>query len=349
MKFLNSIFSVFLSNKVRNHIAKNQLQLDWINTLFVLSFLLIGCVGVPLFYLAGNEIHLGPWALAFTTYWIMGIGITMGYHRLFSHRTYEAANWVQALLLIAGSGALQNSALKWSADHRKHHSFTDTEKDPYNAKLGFLWSHVLWIFFSDPAEKALRFSGASNEARLLQQFPQCRDLVKNPLVRLQHRISIPFGILFGFGIPLAFGIHYNMVLEYVLVAGFLRTTLVHNSTFFINSLAHIWGTQPHSDKDTARDSVAMAFLALGEGYHNYHHSFPNDYRNGTQALHFDSTKWLIYGFSKVGATWNLKRSNLQKNSADTVSQELLNRLSAEKVYSLHPVKDPLDFPSKISV
>jgi stearoyl-CoA desaturase (delta-9 desaturase) len=312
-----SLKNVFLSPSVRDHLRKNHLSFDWVNFIFVMSFLVVGLVGVPLYYLWGNAFHSGPWILAALGYWIPGLGITMGYHRLFSHRTYEASPWVESFLLAAGAIALQNSALKWSADHRKHHSFTDTERDPYNAKLGFLWSHILWIFYSDPPENVVRFSGNAEE-KLLQEFPQCRDLVRNPRVRFQNKIAAPLGIILGFGIPAALGFASGHFWEWILVAGFLRATVLHNSTFFINSFAHILGSQPHSHKDTSRDSLAMALLALGEGYHNYHHTYPNDYRNGTRGYHFDPTKWIIYGLSKVGATWDLKRSKPGRVFAEVV-------------------------------
>lgn len=300
----------FLSQGAQDHIARNHLEFDWVNFLFVMSFMVAGLGGVPIYYLAGHSAHWGPWFLCLLGYWIPGIGITMGYHRLFSHRTYDAAKWVEAALLFFGAVALQNSALKWSADHRRHHSFTDTDRDPYNAKFGFLWSHVLWIFYANKKEKNLRFAG-TREEQLLQEFPQCRDLIHRPLIRLQHRVSAPLGILISFGVPILFGLALGHLTEWVLVGGFLRATILQNSTFFINSLAHIIGSQSHSTKTTARDSFVMAVLALGEGYHNYHHAYPNDYRNGTKSYHFDPTKWLIYGLSRIGATRNLKRSKFQ--------------------------------------
>jgi stearoyl-CoA desaturase (Delta-9 desaturase) len=346
-----SFANLFLNPQVKAHLQKHGLQFDWVNTLFVMSFMVFGLIGVPLYYFTGHAMHPGPWILAVVGYWIPGIGITMGYHRLFSHKTYEAARWVEGSLLAVGAVALQNSALKWSADHRRHHSFTDTEKDPYNAKFGFLWSHILWIFFSDPKEKAQRFSGETAEQRLLQEFPQCRDLVRNPLVRLQHRFAIPFGFLVGFGLPIAIGMSQGLVWEYLLVGGFLRATILHNSTFFINSLAHIWGGQPHSDEDTSRDSAAMAVLALGEGYHNYHHTYPNDYRNGTRAYHFDPTKWLIYGLSKVGSTWNLKRSrpSTVKHQLDLEPLQNVINLEDGPGSSPLPSKDLPDSRNRISV
>jgi len=199
--------------------------------------------------------------------------------------------------------------LKWSSDHRTHHQYTDTDKDPYNAHLGLLWSHLLWIFYSKKNESHYRWDFLTlNQKKLAQKFPNCQDLVKNPLVRLQHAISLPLGVILSLSIPALIGWAVGGdVWAYVLVAGFLRITLLHHSTFTINSLAHYWGKKNYPSLDTAKDSFLVALISLGEGYHNYHHTFPSDYRNGVLAHQFDPTKWVIYLCSKVGFTWDLKR------------------------------------------
>ena len=155
----------FLNDDIRQHLKDQNLKFDLINALFVTAFFAVALVGVPI-YLLSAGFSWGPWIMAFALYWVTGLGITMGYHRYFSHRAYDASPVVQFFLLVGGAMALQNSALKWSADHRKHHSFTDTSKDPYNAKLGFWWSHVLWIFYSDPDETAARFAGVNGDGIL---------------------------------------------------------------------------------------------------------------------------------------------------------------------------------------
>jgi stearoyl-CoA desaturase (delta-9 desaturase) len=297
--------SLFVSNDVRTHIQNHKLSFDLLNATFVLGFMLVAAIGVPT-YLFLKGASWGPWILAFVLYWVAGLGVTMGYHRYFSHRSFDSHPVIEFLLLIAGTMSLQNSALKWSSDHRKHHSFTDTDKDPYNAKLGFWWSHILWIFYSDKEESQARFSGESSIQALQRLFPNCRDLIQKPMIRLQHKLSIPMGLILSFGIPALVGYWAGDLGGYVLIAGFLRVALLHNSTFFINSLAHIWGEQPHSTKDTSRNSFWLALLALGEGYHNYHHTYPTDYRNGVKAYHFDPTKWIIRGLSLVGLTSNLR-------------------------------------------
>lgn len=308
----------FLNPAVKAHIKEKNLKFDRANTFFVTMFGLVGFIGTPIYLTLTDAWAWGPWIAAVVFYWIGGLGITMGYHRYYSHRTFDAKRWVQYLMTIGGSLALENSVIKWSADHRRHHSFCDTDKDPYNAKLGFWWSHMIWIFYTDEHELGgAHHSGISNADELAKQFPNAKDLIKDPLLRWQHAYAIPFGALLCFGLPALIGwaVGGNVV-AYVLVAGFTRLAFLHHSTYFINSLAHIWGRQTHSEASTARDNPWLAFLALGEGYHNYHHTYPNDYRNGIRVFDFDPTKWIIGGLSRFGQTWNLKTADKQRARAE---------------------------------
>jgi stearoyl-CoA desaturase (delta-9 desaturase) len=136
-----------------------------------------------------------------------------------------------------------------------------------------------------------------------------RDLLEDPLVRWQHRWYKELGVAVAFGIPLAVGLATGRVLGCLLIGGVLRVVISHHGTFFINSLCHMIGRQPYSREHSARDSAVMAVLAFGEGYHNYHHSFPFDYRNGIRGWHFDPAKWLIYCLSRLGFARDLRRAS----------------------------------------
>ncbi len=303
----------FLSPQVKQHIKEEKLSFDWANTFFVSMFGIVGFIATPIYLTLTHSWSWGPWLWAIALYWFSGIGITMGYHRYYSHRTFDAKRWVEYLMLFAGSMALQNSILKWSADHRRHHSFVDTGKDPYNARLGFLWSHILWIFYANGKEQGgAHYSGESSVESLSKQYPNCRDLIKDPLIRFQHAYALPLGALLCFGVPALIALATGgSVVAYIMVAGFTRLAFVHHCTYFINSLCHIWGEQPHSDKHTAVDNPWVAFLSYGEGFHNYHHSYPNDYRNGIKFYHFDPTKWVIRGLSYFGQTHNLRVAKIR--------------------------------------
>jgi stearoyl-CoA desaturase (delta-9 desaturase) len=234
------------------------------------------------------------WTMFSLLYVITGLGITVGYHRLSAHRSFDCPNWVKGCLLIAGGWALENSALKWAADHIRHHAQCDQEKDPYNAMRGFWYSHCGWIFFKDP------HADEKYVSRLRQ----------DPVVLWQHRYYLPI-VLSGLALPFVVGYLYTHSLigglGCFLLAGLGRTFFVLNSTFCINSICHLWGRQPHSTEDSSRDSWVVSLVTLGEGYHNYHHAHQRDYRNGPRWYNFDPSKWMIFGMSKVGAAWDLSR------------------------------------------
>lgn len=237
-----------------------------------------------------------------------GMSITGGYHRLWAHRAYDARAPLKVLYLVFGAMALQNSALVWCTGHRAHHRFVDdNERDPYSARRGFWFSHIGWMLRDYP-------SG-------MPDFSTVPDLRRDRLVMLQHRCYVPLAVGTNVGFPLAGGWAIDELWGTFLLAGVLRLVLSHHFTFFINSLAHMWGTQPYTDRNTARDNPLLALLTHGEGYHNYHHIFAHDYRNGVRWWQWDPTKWLIASLRWVGVTRNLRRvSDYQIQRAALVMQ-----------------------------
>ncbi|MBC7540961.1 MAG: fatty acid desaturase [Bacteriovorax sp.] len=272
-------------------IQKEKLQIDWVNTLF-LTLTPVAAVILSWIYFRGHGVQYSQILLAVAFYFITGIAITAGYHRLLSHRAYSAGKIVKFLYLIFGAAAFQNSALKWAADHRIHHRHVDGEKDPYNINKGFFYAHMGWIFFKDQ----------NNETA---HYP--KDLLNDKLVMWQHRNYLAIAVSVGFILPTVIGYFLGSALGGLALAGVTRVVFVHHCTFFINSLCHVVGNRPYTDTNTARDSYVMAFFSYGEGYHNYHHYFPSDYRNGIRWYHFDPTKWLIKVLSFVGLVRDLKK------------------------------------------
>ncbi len=265
----------------------------WTNVLLFSITFLIALVGVPWYAIT---VGFG-WSEIIATILCLGycgMSITAGYHRLWAHKTYDAHPILQVIFAIGGAFALQNSALHWSSDHRVHHKFVDNnDRDPYSAKRGFWYSHIGWMLRE---YQAYRYNDYNN----------VRDLQNNKIVMWQHNNYLLLTVLTNFGIPLVLGVLSGNIVGMLLSAGFLRLVLSHHFTFFINSLAHIWGSQPYTDENTARDNGLLAFVTYGEGYHNYHHIFEYDYRNGIRWWQFDPTKWLIKGCTWVGLTRNLK-------------------------------------------
>ncbi|OZB04641.1 MAG: acyl-CoA desaturase [Idiomarina sp. 34-48-12] len=268
----------------------------WLNlSVFAITFL-VTVIGVPWYGLT-HGFSAGLIAGLIGTIVFAGISITAGYHRLWAHRAYDAHWSLRILFALGGALAVQNSALHWSSDHREHHKHVDdNDKDPYSAKRGFWYSHIGWMLRE---YQASRYSNYDN----------AKDLQKDPIVMWQHRNYLMLTLVTSIGWPIALGLMLGDVWGAIILVGFARLVINHHTTFFINSLAHIWGKQTYTDRNTARDNGVLALLTFGEGYHNYHHIFSADYRNGIRWWHFDPTKWLIRACSWVGLTSNLKRTN----------------------------------------
>lgn len=265
-----------------------------------------------------------------------GMSITAGYHRLWSHKAYEANPVVKVIFAIGGAMALQNSILHWASDHRVHHQHVDdNDNDPYSAKRGFWFSHIGWML-------------REYQPQRYADYRNCKDLQKDKVVMWQHKHYLLIMLTANFGITGFLGWLNGDILGMILIAGVFRLVLVHHVTFFINSLAHIWGRQPYTEKNSARDNDILAFFTFGEGYHNFHHIFEYDYRNGVKWWQFDPTKWLIRGLSFIGLTKNLRRcpeeriekaklamqlQRVQNTLASSTSlvnkEELLSKLNSE--------------------
>lgn len=249
-------------------------------------------IGVPTFAYFYDYTWV-DWSLFAALYVVTGLGITVGYHRLLAHRSFTCPDWVKAALLIAGGWALENSVLKWAADHIRHHARCDQEDDPYNAKLGFWHSHCGWLFRIDP----------HRDEKYASRLKQDR------IVMWQHKYYLPI-VLSGLALPFIVGFLYKGWvggLGCFLLAGVGRTFFVLNSTFCINSICHLWGEQPHGKENSSRDGWWVSLVTFGEGYHNYHHKYQSDYRNGPKWYNFDPSKWLIYCLSMMRLASSLRR------------------------------------------
>jgi stearoyl-CoA desaturase (delta-9 desaturase) len=267
--------------------------INWLTTIVFTATPLAALTLVPWYGLTHG---FSAWAWGSFVFFLFacGIAITAGYHRLWSHRAYNAHWSVRLFYMIFGAMALQNSILIWGSQHRTHHRFVDDwDKDPYSARRGFWFSHMGWILRNYP-------SGVND-------FSNARDLERDPIVMFQHRHYLAIALGTNFGLPLALGWAVGDVWGVFLLGGLLRLVINHHFTWFINSLAHLWGSQPYTDENKARDNPVLAFVTYGEGYHNFHHIFQNDYRNGVKWYQFDPTKWLIATLSFMGLAENLKR------------------------------------------
>ena len=221
------------------------------------------------------------------------MAITAGYHRLYAHTTYKAHPVLQAAILFFAAAAFEQSALRWASLHRTHHRYVDTEQDPYNIKRGFFYAHMGWMMSKKP----------------VVNYENVADLQKNPLLMNQHRYYRQWALVAGIFVPLFLGVVTGHLMGSILLGIAARLALVHHSTFFINSFAHSFGTFEYDAESTGKDNWFGAVLTNGEGYHNFHHRFPGDYRNGVLWHHWDPTKWMIWFLSKTGLAWGLKRTS----------------------------------------
>ena len=275
-------------------------RVEWVTSGFLIFTALLTFTAVPAYLY-----HFGwDWFLfgVFLFYYIAtGTSITLGYHRLFSHKAFKAKWPVKLFVLLFGAAAFENSALWWSSEHRKHHKHVDTDDDPYDITKGFFWAHMGWLMF-----------------KLKPDTPteNVQDLKKDKLVMWQHNWVHPISFVVSFIIPALIGYGYATysgmdpmvgALGGFLLPGVARVVMVQHATFCINSLCHMIGTRPYSTSHSARDSWIAAIFTMGEGYHNYHHEFQWDYRNGVKPWQLDPSKWFIWALSKIGLATDLKR------------------------------------------
>ncbi len=278
------------SSKDRDVRAKG---IDYITMYFLILTPIIGVLGTAL-YTWYQGFHAWMLLLFLGMYAAVGMSICAGYHRFFSHKSYEASAPVQVFYAIFGAMAAQNSILWWSSSHRIHHQYVDRDWDPYNIQRGFWWAHVLWVFYRHDAPDA-----ESNAV----------DLLKNPIVQWQNRWYRFLLIGVGFGLPTLIGAMFGDPLAGLLWGGFLRLAVIHHTTFFVNSLAHYIGKPTYNAEVSARDNWGVALLTLGEGYHSFHHRFPADFRNGIRWYHWDPAKWFIAALRGVGLASDLRSAS----------------------------------------
>ncbi len=270
----------------------NKRAINWVPTLFIGIYHVALLVLLPI-YLYFKLPSLGAVVTGAVLLYITGLSITAGYHRYYAHRTFKTNQVVEWILLFLGSMAAQGSALRWAFDHRIHHAHVDTQEDPYSIEKGFWYAHFLWIL-DVPREI---------EPKVVS------DLLKNKLVMFQHNHYRWTLIGTNALVVLLTGWLFNDFWGAFFITCWTRIFFLHHFTWFINSLAHVWGDKPFSQEMSAVDNYFLSLLTFGEGYHNYHHTFANDYRNGVRWFHYDPTKWLIWTLNKFGLAHHLRRTD----------------------------------------
>ncbi|KAB8256230.1 hypothetical protein BDV32DRAFT_141422 [Aspergillus pseudonomiae] len=264
-------------------------SVDW----FQLAFLAFPPL---LLYYGSSHVHYQSKTLIWQVLlqFLGGVSITAGYHRLWSHRSYQASRPLKYFLAAFGASTCQWSIMWWVRHHRAHHRYVDTDRDPYNAKRGLFYSHVGWL---------LMRNGEQTWGKV-----DLSDLKEDPIVVWQQRYYVAIAAITGLILPVSvahFG--WDDLRGGLVYATCFRLVWTWHVTFCINSLAHWAGTQPFSTRSSARNNWLLGFVSLGEGWHNFHHAFPYDYRNGVHWYQADITKWCIWVWEKLGLAKNLKR------------------------------------------
>jgi stearoyl-CoA desaturase (delta-9 desaturase) len=262
----------------------------------------------------GGALHWHDLLVLAITYTLAGIGITVGYHRLFTHRSFKTSRTVRAILAIFGSMAVEGPVIEWVATHRKHHRFSDSLGDPHSPHLdhapgwrgelrGLAHAHVGWIF---------RGKEKANPARY------AKDLLADADMRFISR-TFPLWVLVGLAVPFGLGVALtgSIVggLTGLLWGGAVRVFLLHHATFSINSLCHYYGRRPFATGDQSRNLAWLAPLAFGEAWHNNHHAFPTSARHGLRRWQLDPGAWLISGLERCRLAWGVIRITPERQQA----------------------------------
>ena len=270
-------------------------------------------VGLPLAALVGagwlawgGSLHWHDLVVLALTYVLSGVGITVGYHRLFTHRSFKTSRPLRAMFAVLGSMAVEGSVIEWVATHRKHHSFSDRPGDPHSphvdhapgwrgALLGLMHAHVGWMF---------RGKDMANPSRY------ARDLLADRDLRFIGR-AFPLWVVVGLALPFGLGVALtgSVVggLTGLLWGGAVRIFLLHHATFSINSLCHFFGRRGFATGDESRNLAWLAPITLGEAWHNNHHAFPTSARHGLGRWQVDPSAWLISGLERCRLAWDVVR------------------------------------------
>ncbi|CAO1433737.1 unnamed protein product [Diamesa tonsa] len=281
-----------------------KMEIVWFNAIGFVILHIIGLSGALYGVLGLCKIRTSLYSL-----WLIyaaGQGVTMGAHRMWSHKAFKAKKWLKIILLYMHTLAGQNCLWVWVRDHRQHHKYSDTDADPHNANRGFFFSHMGWLCVRKHP-KVIEYGGKIDMS----------DLDADPWIMFQKRHYKVLYTIFALGLPTVIPIIFwdeNPIIA-LWVAYFARTILNLNVTWLVNSAAHLYGTRPYDDSMFPVENMFVAALAAGEGWHNYHHAFPWDYRAAELGTPLNLTCKFIDFFAKYGVIYDLKEatSNMVRN------------------------------------
>jgi stearoyl-CoA desaturase (Delta-9 desaturase) len=272
-------------------------------TVTLVPFLALGIVGWQVW---AELLHWRDIAVFGTLYLVTGLGVTVGFHRLFTHRSFATKPWVRGIFAAMGSMAIEGPVISWVADHRKHHAFADQPGDPHSphvdhgvgwrgALRGLLHAHMGWLFIHSQRGARKRYAP---------------DLVADPVVSWVDRTFVFWalgGLGAAFGLGWLIGGTLTAALTGLLWGGAVRILVLHHVTYSINSLCHFFGRRRFDTGDESRNLAWLSFLSLGEAWHNNHHAFPTSAAHGLRWWELDVSSLVIRGLERVGLAWDVVR------------------------------------------
>ena len=252
-------------------------------------------------------------------YFLTGFGVTVGFHRLLTHRSFKTFAWLRGTFAALGSAAIEGPVISWVADHRKHHAFSDQHGDPHSphvdhgvgwrgALRGLTHAHLGWLFVHTQRGAKDRYAP---------------DLINDPAVRFVDRtflLWVAIGLAVPFGLGVAIGGTIEAGLTGLLWGGAVRMLVVHHVTYSINSLCHFFGRQDYETPDHSRNLAWLAPFTFGEAWHNNHHAFPTSAFHGLRLSQFDPSGIVIRGLEKLGLVWDVVRVDPERQAQKAVTE-----------------------------
>jgi len=275
-----------------------KMQIVWRNVILMSLLHLGSIVGL---YLLVSEAKWLTWLWCYILLFMSATGITAGAHRLFSHKSYKAKYPLKVILMIFNCVSFQNDIIEWARDHRVHHKYSETDADPHNAVRGFFFAHIGWLLVKKHQDVKDKGKGIDMS-----------DLTSDPLLMFQRRHYKTLVLIFSFIIPTFVPLLWGETLFVSFyTAALLRYAVSLNFTWCVNSVAHMWGNRPYDQHISPRQSVFTAIGAFGEGWHNYHHTFPYDYRTSEFPYTLNPTSLFIDFFYLIGWAYDRKTVSLE--------------------------------------
>jgi stearoyl-CoA desaturase (Delta-9 desaturase) len=277
----------------------------------------LGLLGLAMWLMWGGALQWPDLVVLAVTYALTGVGVTVGFHRLLTHRSFKTSAALKALLAALGSAAIEGPVIEWVSNHRKHHQYSDQPGDPHSPHVdrgsgwsgavhGLFHAHVGWIFAGGALADEERYA---------------KDLIADPVVRFIDRTFVVW-VLAGLAFPftLGYALTGSLVggLMGLLWGGAVRIVCLHHATFSINSLCHYFGKRGYETHDQSRNNVWLALPTLGEAWHNNHHAFPTSARHGLRWWQLDPSGWLIGAMERVGLVWDVVRIAPERRLSKTL-------------------------------